>query len=300
MPTVIANLLILAINSSLTTHQAAIGALEGEWIFVEDLTEGRTLEQLSPPMGSRFVFRIDSGKVILVSGHGGGRKEVAITPDGSIVEVPGSKTGEVARYRGWWKENTFTYEIDFIRSAGEKPEGLIRREFKPTSEGLIVRSNLGSKEEFTSTGVYRHPQDIPMPTAAKALISSVAWLYGNWSGNRGSSGTTTIEERWSPAAGGSMLGVSRTISRDRLSAFEYLRILERDGGLVYIAQPGGAPPTEFVLTQVTERRMVFENPRHDYPKKIVYELQGDGSLVATIGYTRGGTPRRFEYKRANP
>ncbi len=80
-------------------------------------------------------------------------------------------------------------------------------------------------------------------------------------------------------------------------AFEYLRIVERDGGLVYIAQPGGKTPTEFVLTEITDSRAVFDNPRHDYPKRIVYELSSDGSLNTIVGYMRGGTPKRFEFKR---
>lgn len=80
-------------------------------------------------------------------------------------------------------------------------------------------------------------------------------------------------------------------------AFEFLRIVERDGGLVYVAQPNGAAPTEFVLTEFSAKRAVFENPRHDYPKRIAYELSADGGLTATIGYIKGGSPRRFEFKR---
>ena len=94
-----------------------------------------------------------------------------------------------------------------------------------------------------------------------------------------------------------MLAVSRTVSRGKMGAFEYLRIVERDGGLVYIAQPGGAAPTEFVLTELGTNRAVFENPRHDYPKRIAYELSAEGGLSATIGFTKGGSPRRFEFKR---
>ena len=136
-----------------------------------------------------------------------------------------------------------------------------------------------------------------MPMPAKATISDMDWLAGAWVGTRGSGGTTSIEERWSPPLGGAMLGLSRTVSRGKMTAFEYLRIVERDSGLLYIAQPGGAQPTEFVLTGLDSTRAVFENPRHDYPKRIVYELSPQGGLSATIGYTRGGTPRRFEFKR---
>ena len=76
---------------------------------------------------------------------------------------------------------------------------------------------------------------------------------------------------------------------DKMFAFEYLRIVERDGGLVYVAQPGGSPPTEFVLTELDNRRAVFDNPRHDYPQRIVYELSAEGGLSA-IDRLRQGPP----------
>ncbi|MBL8754175.1 MAG: hypothetical protein JNK15_12815, partial [Planctomycetes bacterium] len=80
-------------------------------------------------------------------------------------------------------------------------------------------------------------------------------------------------------------------------AFEFLRLVERDGGLVYIAQPNGRTPTEFVLTEIGATRAVFENPRHDFPQRIVYELSPEGGLSASIGYAKGGKPQRFEWKR---
>ena len=134
-----------------------------------------------------------------------------------------------------------------------------------------------------------------MPAPTRAAIDDMASLAGAWVGTRNSGASS--EERWSPPLGGAMLGVSRTVSRGKMSAFEYLRIVERDGGLVCIAQPGGNPPTEFVLTTLTTTRAVFDNPRHDYPKRIVYERSAEGDLSATIGFMKGGSPRRLEYKR---
>lgn len=277
--------------------QAELRALDGEWIFVEDRTVGRTDEQLSPPMGSKFAFRTEGTAVVLASGHGGQRREVRVALDGSLTEVPGSAEGEVARYRGAWKDGAFSYEVDFVRAKGQAPAGLIRREFRVTKDGLMVRSNLGSPTEYTLTGLYRHAQDIAMPVPARAVIGDLAWLAGAWVGTRGTNGAISFEERWSAPKGGAMLATSRTVSRDKMSAFEFLRIIERDGGLVYIAQPGGAAGTEFVLTEFTANRAVFDNPRHDYPKRITYELSAEGGLTATIGFLKGGTPRRFEFKR---
>jgi hypothetical protein len=94
-----------------------------------------------------------------------------------------------------------------------------------------------------------------------------------------------------------MLATPRTVRGGTLRAFEYLRIVERDGGLVYVAQPNGAKPTEFVLTELGDKRAVFLNPRHDSPRRIVYEVTAGGGLLATVGQLVGGTPQRFELQR---
>lgn len=288
--------LSMALASNARSTQAdGLKALDGEWIFVEDRTEGRTLEQLNPPMASKFSMRIEEGVVIL-NGHGSGHRDVRIKLDGSATEVPGATAGALARYRGAWKDGVFTYEVEFVRAAGKSPEGLIQREFRMTKDGLIVRTNLMLTAGVWSVGLFRHPQDIAMPTPAKAAIGDLAWLAGAWVGRRSSG--SSIEERWSPPLGGAMLAVSRTVNTSgKMGAFEFLRIVERDGGLVYIAQPGGRPPTEFVLSELSDNRAVFENPRHDYPRRIVYELSAEGRLGATIGQLKGGTPNRFEFKR---
>ncbi len=281
-------------SSALSAQPDGLRALDGEWIYVEDRTEGRTLEQMGPPMSTKFSMRIEEGAVVL-NGHGSGHGNVRVALDGSITEVGEPKT--ISRYRGAWKDGTFQYQTEFVRVSDNARTGLFQKEFRMTNDGLQVRVNFGEPADSWSVGLYRHPQDIALPEPAKATITNVAWLAGAWVGTRGAEGATSIEERWSPPLGGAMLAVSRTVSRGKMGAFEYLRIVERDGGLVYVAQPGGAAPTEFVLTELTTTRAVFDNPRHDYPKRIVYELSAEGDLRATIGFTQGGTPRRFEFKR---
>ncbi len=76
-----------------------------------------------------------------------------------------------------------------------------------------------------------------------------------------------------------------------------LRIVERDGGLVYIAQPNGRPPTEFVLTGMTADSATFENPAHDFPKMIRYTRRPDGSLEARISGAGGERPQAFVFTR---
>ncbi len=269
--------------------------MDGEWIFVEDRTEGRTLEQISPPMASSFSMRVEEGAIIL-NGHGSGHRDVRVALDGSVTERP--ESDRVTRYRGGWKDGEFSYEVSFERAAGAPTSGIqmIRRSFRHTADGLVVTVAVDPPSGSVATGLYRHAEDIPMPAAAKATIGDLGWLAGDWVGTRSSG--SSIEERWSPPLGGAMLAVARTVNTSgKMVGFEYLRIVERDGGLVYIAQPAGRAATEFVLTEWTATRAVFDNPRHDYPKRIVYELSAEGGLSATTGFLKGGTPRRLEFKR---
>jgi hypothetical protein len=269
--------------------------VNGEWIYVEDKTEGRALEQLGPPMSSKFSMRVEEGAVVL-DGHGSGHRNVRVALDGSVTEIKEPNT--ISRYRGSWKEGVFEYEVAFERLSGESPTSIkrIQRSFRPTADGLLVRVVVEPPIVMESLALYRHAEDIPLPTPAKAAISDLNWLAGAWVGKRSSG--SSVEERWSPPAGGAMLAISRTVNTSgKMNAFEYLRVVERDGSLVYIAQPGGAAATEFVLTELTAQRAVFDNPRHDYPKRIVYELSAEGGLSATTGHIKGGTPRRFDFTR---
>jgi hypothetical protein len=153
----------------------------------------------------------------------------------------------------------------------------------------------------TSTVYKRTASHAPAASApshkAKATLTQVAWIAGTWTGTS-ASGETTFEERWTPAAGGSMLAISRTLRDGALSAFEFLCIVERDGGLVYQAMPNGrSPATDFTLTTIDPDNAVFENPGHDFPKKIRYTKRPDGSLEAVASGDASSKPQTFIFRR---
>lgn len=83
--------------------------------------------------------------------------------------------------------------------------------------------------------------------------------------------------------------------RDRLvgsnlsgGGFEFLRIAPSESGqITYYSMPDGrSPPTAFAMTSNTGQRAVFENPAHDFPKRIIYTRQGD-VLTARIDAGEG-------------
>lgn len=268
-----------------------VRALDGVWVYVEDRTEGRAREDHQPSMSARVTLRVEEDALVLLRSEG----EIRMAFDGTPTEI--ARESSLSRYRGAWKDGAFVYEIELVRLADNTRTGLIRTELRPTPDGLLARVSVDPPTGMNSVALYRHPQDVAWPAPARAAVGDMAWLAGAWVGTRGAGGTTSIEERWSPPLGGAMLAVSRTVSRDRMRAFEFLRIVERDGGLVYIAQPNGGSPTEFVLTELEATRAVFENPRHDFPQRIVYEIAEEGRLIASIGFARGGRPRLFEFTR---
>ena len=289
LATALALLATLAAASNAPSAQPdGLRALDGEWVYVEDRTEGRTNEQQGPNMGPRIKMRVEKDAVVLVRSDG----EIRMALDGSPTDVV--RSFGTSRYRGEWKDGAYVYESVPVREGDNSGKGLIRWKLRVTADGMLAGVTLDPPTGKESVSLFRHPKDIALPTPAKAAMGDLAWLAGAWVGTRGK---TSIEERWSPPLGGAMLAVSRTVSRDKMVAFEFLRIVERDGGLVYIAQPGGRPPTEFVLTELGKTRAVFENPRHDSPQRIVYELSAEGGLSASIGFMKGGSPRRFEFKR---
>lgn len=134
------------------------------------------------------------------------------------------------------------------------------------------------------------------PTAT-AKLADFAWLTGAWLLERGASRT---EEHWSTPASNGMLGTSRTLRGDRMVEFEFLRIVARDGAIYYIAQPGGRPATEFKLTSFDGVTAIFENPQHDFPKRILYKKKPDGSLTARIDAGAGVTQGVMEFPFKRP
>jgi hypothetical protein len=132
------------------------------------------------------------------------------------------------------------------------------------------------------------------PPAAKPTLADFAWLAGHW---RIDESDRQVDEHWMAPAGGLMMGMARTVQAGKVREYEFTLLRqEPNGDILYIANPSKQSEASFRLTSLTGGEAVFENPAHDFPKKIVYARQADGSLIAAIeGPGRDGKPRRVEY-----
>jgi hypothetical protein len=111
-------------------------------------------------------------------------------------------------------------------------------------------------------------------------LEDLAWLSGAW---ETAPGRIQIDEHWTAVAGGSMFGVSRTVAGGKTVFFEYLRIETRGDSIYYVAHPKARTPgTDFKLARLSSQEAVFENPSHDFPKRIIYRKNTDGTVTARI------------------
>ena len=125
-------------------------------------------------------------------------------------------------------------------------------------------------------------------------IHRAAWLQGCW---EYTTPARSVEELWTTARGGSMIGVGRTIRGGKMISYEMIVLREQGDGLAYEAHPSGQPTATFVSTRISPSELVFENPAHDFPQEVGYRRDGD-RLLAWIRGTQNGKERRAEFPYA--
>ena len=125
-------------------------------------------------------------------------------------------------------------------------------------------------------GALLRPTDV---AAQGDNLAQAAWLSGCW---QTKVDDRVTQEQWMAPAGGVMLGMNRSLKGGDMTGYEFVRILQRGDELIFAAEPSGQAPAEFPATRVTATELVFENPRHDFPKRIEYLKNGSDSLIANV------------------
>ena len=136
--------------------------------------------------------------------------------------------------------------------------------------------------------------------AGQQKLSDLSWLSGCWEMKNESRGLQ-ITEMWMKPAGGIMIGAGRTIRNGKAVDHEFLRIVEETAGVFYVAKPtANKEETKFKLTKASAGELVFENPAHDFPQRIIYKLNGNRLNARTEGIANGKARGiDFPYARIN-
>lgn len=135
----------------------------------------------------------------------------------------------------------------------------------------------------------------PTPALGQAAsgLDRLSWLAGCWVPDAAETGT---EERWTAPAGGTMLGIGRTVKAGKTVEFEFMRIhAAADGKLLFTALPSGQTEATFTEFRHGDTEIGFENPGHDFPQRVIYKLQGKTRLLASIEGMRKGVARTIDF-----
>ena len=128
----------------------------------------------------------------------------------------------------------------------------------------------------------------------RKTADQLSWLAGCWKLERPDG---FVEEFWMAPAGGAMLGIGRTIRNGAMTEHEFVAIKKVGGSLAYVARPSGQAEATFEAVSLSSTEVVFENPAHDFPQRVIYR-KTDAGLTARIEGTMNGTSRGVDFAYA--
>jgi hypothetical protein len=142
----------------------------------------------------------------------------------------------------------------------------------------------GAQSGYASGGSAATGQ-APLP-AGKFSLADFAWLAGRWQGQWG---PRSVEQEWTPARAGMMVGIYRVIESDKTLVVEILALSESAGGIEYRIRhftPGLAPweksgsSTLLNLVTMDAKRVVFENLVDGQPKHAILDRVDEDTYVS--------------------
>ena len=121
------------------------------------------------------------------------------------------------------------------------------------------------------------------------------WLPGKWE-NKTAAGD--LLEIWKKTNDSVYDGASYFIKGKDTLHFESIQLKQKGENLFYISTIRGQnndEPVTFVHKPEIEKQLVFENPKNDYPKKIIYTNNPNGSIGIQISGIQQGKPSSTSY-----
>lgn len=136
---------------------------------------------------------------------------------------------------------------------------------------------------------------------ATCLRESAYWIIGTW---KVSPSQYQLFEHWSVQDDSTFNGISFYFQAADTVVTEKMQLLSRNGILYFVPtvpsqNDGKAVIFKAYLNQA--KKMAFNNPRHDFPQEIIYQLNNPDWLQATIsGQTPNGYQKvTFDLQRIN-
>ena len=127
-------------------------------------------------------------------------------------------------------------------------------------------------------------------------LQKAKWLLGEWE-KKDSLGT--LKELWQIKDDSTFIGQSYYIINNKDTVHnEQIELMQDKKHLIYTATVKGEnndEPVPFQMMKDEDSLLVFENPKHDFPQKIQYQLKKNNSIVATISGNQNGKTSSESY-----
>tara|TARA_R100000005_G_scaffold95726_2_gene78417 strand:- start:438 stop:911 length:474 start_codon:yes stop_codon:yes gene_type:complete len=121
----------------------------------------------------------------------------------------------------------------------------------------------------------------PISNTVKKEFKELSWILGKWERSNVKAGSTAFEI-WQKESEYVYTGLGVSLKGSDTTFVEKLRIEVKDNSIFYVADVReNVNPTYFKVNKVTSAGFTSENPEHDFPKMISYELEGK-DLTAII------------------
>ncbi len=140
------------------------------------------------------------------------------------------------------------------------------------------------------------------PATDTPAIEDLDWMSGRWTIEHDGQ---YIEETWGPAREDAIVGSLRWARQGEVWLYGLMSIEQDDEhGLVFRLrhfnrelEPWDSEkegPLTYPVIELSDKRVVFENPERDEPRRFIYEREDD-TLTASLEGPDGGEPHAFRF-----
>lgn len=113
-------------------------------------------------------------------------------------------------------------------------------------------------------------------------LKKASWFIGNW---ENISKEATFKEFWNKKNDSTYFAESIVIVEKDTVFYEQMDLFQKSDSLIMkisVKNQNKEKPVSFYLTKANENELTFENPKHDFPTKIVYSKITNDSIVGAI------------------
>jgi hypothetical protein len=132
-------------------------------------------------------------------------------------------------------------------------------------------------------------------TSSYSKMKEAEWLLGNWT-NQSEAGLAI--EHWIKKNDSMFIGESYFIIGNDTASSERMSLEQHGDVMTYnptVRDQNNNQRIEFTLTGFTEKQLIFENPKHDFPQKIIYNQVNPDSIFAEISGKMNGENKTISF-----